>query len=93
MRKTMQLLTICLAACLGWSSLWAAEIPVIDTQTVKTKLDQGATLLLLNSLSDIEFSEGYIPGSVNIPLHDLETTDKLPADKNTLIISYCMGPK
>jgi len=74
-------------------SLAAADFPEIKAPALKAKLDAGEKVFLLNPLSDIEFNQGYIPGSVNIPLHLLGTTDQLPQDKNTLIITYCLGPK
>jgi hypothetical protein len=73
--------------------LAAAEIPVISTQELEAKLDAGESVFLLNPLADIIYNEGYIPGSVNIPAHEIKTTDKLPADKGMLIVSYCLGPK
>ncbi len=33
---------------------------------------------------------GYIDGSVNIPIRDLvKSLDKLPADKNAAVVTYC----
>ena len=72
--------------CLGgWSDLTAQEL--------KAKLDSGQKMLLVNSLSDIEFNEGHIPGSVNIPLHTIMSSKDLPADKDMLIITYCLSQK
>lgn len=71
----------------------AADFPVITAPQLKAKLDAGEKLMLLNPLSDIEFSERHIPGSINIPLHEIMTTNKLPKEKNTLIITYCLGPR
>lgn len=72
---------------------WAAKYTDITAQELKTKLDSGEKILLLNPLSDIEFNEAHIPGSINIPLSQISTTDKLPQDKATSIIPYCLGPK
>ena len=37
-----------------------------------------------------EYTAGHIPGAVNIPLETIpDNLDKLPGDKDTLIISYC----
>ena len=72
---------------------WAGQFPVITSKELKAKLDTGEKILLLNPLSDIEFNEGHIPGSVNIPIQEIATTGKLPQDKDTLIITYCLGPK
>ena len=60
---------------------------------VKSMMDDNKPLFLLNPLSEIEFNEAHIPGSVNIPLHKIMKTDKLPRNKDMLIITYCKGPK
>ena len=56
-------------------------------------IDSGDEIFILNPLSDIEFREMHIPGSVNVPLHTILTTDRLPENKDTPIISYCLGMK
>ncbi len=71
----------------------AADYKVLSATELKNILDSGKKYMLLNPLSDIEFNQGHIPGSVNIPLHSLMNSDKLPRDKGTLIITYCLGVK
>jgi rhodanese-related sulfurtransferase len=40
-----------------------------------------------------KFDNGNIPTAINIPMSKFdEMTDKLPQDKNTLLIFYCEGP-
>jgi len=40
-----------------------------------------------------KFDKGYIPTAINIPGSQFaKMTDKLPKDKNTLLIFYCQGP-
>lgn len=40
-----------------------------------------------------KFVQGHIPTAVNIPDSQFDKmTDKLPQDKNTLLIFYCGGP-
>jgi len=73
---------ICLA---DWSDLTA--------QQLKGLLDSGQKLFLLNPLSDLEFNEGHIPGSVNIPLHTIMRSKELPEDKNYPIVTYCLSQK
>ena len=75
------------------NSAWCGDFPVISAKELEAKMDAGEQMLVLNPLSDIEFNEGNIPGSVNIPLHTIATTNKLPQDKGTLIVTYCLGPK
>jgi rhodanese-related sulfurtransferase len=60
---------------------------------LKRLMDSGQSLFLLNPLSEIEFNEGYIPGSVNIPAEEIHKTKRLPKNKRTLIVTYCWGPK
>jgi len=69
-------------------SIWAADFLGISTSELKSKLDAKEKFLLVNSLSDIEFNLEHIPGSVNIPVGEIQTTDKLPQDKETLIVFY-----
>lgn len=60
---------------------------------LKELIDSGVPVFLLNPLSEIEFNEGHIPGSINIPAEEIMKTPKLPKNKDTLIITYCKGPK
>ncbi len=69
-------------------SLWSADFPDISTSDLKNKLDAKEKFLLVNALSDIEFDLSHIPGSINIPAGEIKTTDKLPKDKETLIVFY-----
>lgn len=40
-----------------------------------------------------KFDKGYIPTAVSIPDSQFaKMTDKLPKDKNSLLIFYCQGP-
>ncbi len=65
----------------------------LSAERLKELMDSGTPIFLLNPLSEIEFNEAHIPGSTNIPLSQIRKTKKLPRDKNTLIVTYCKGPK
>jgi hypothetical protein len=67
---------------------WAADVPEISTEALKGMLDARQSLLLVHSLSDIEFDQAHIPGSINIPVGEMLKTDKLPQDKETLLVFY-----
>ena len=71
----------------------ASDFPRITAGELKGKLDAEEEVFLLNPLSDIEFNEGYIPESINIPLKTIGDTDKLPENKDALIVTYCLGIK
>ncbi len=67
--------------------------PDLTAPQLKSLLDSGQQVFLLNSLSDLEFNQGHIPGSVNIPLHTIMQSPELPAKKDALIVTYCLSRK
>jgi rhodanese-related sulfurtransferase len=90
MRRVSLLLSVSIIAPLLLSSpsIWAADIPDVSASDVKSMLDAKEKFLLVNALSDIEFKLEHIPGSINIPAGEIQTTDKLPQDKGALIVFY-----
>ena len=91
MRKRTSLwayLLILVPLLLFTPSIWAADFPEISTSDLKNKLDAKESFFLLNSETDIEFNAEHIPGAVNIPVGEIQATDKLPQDKETLIAIY-----
>ncbi|PLX49177.1 MAG: hypothetical protein C0613_08625 [Desulfobulbaceae bacterium] len=71
----------------------AGDIPFISTAELKAKMDAGEQLVLADALSPIEHDELSIKGSVSIPASQVAGNANLPADKGTLLIFYCKGPK
>jgi rhodanese-related sulfurtransferase len=71
----------------------AGEIPVISPEELKNGQDSGAKMMLLNPQTPLHFNEGFIPGSLNIPLKRIPESDSLPADRETLIVVYCRSPR
>lgn len=68
----------------------AGGVPDLTAPEVKMMVEeQGA--LLVHVLSRLEFDMQHIPGSINIPITGVATSDLLPADKNHPVIFYCMG--
>jgi hypothetical protein len=72
---------------------FASDFPDYSAQQLKAMMDRGDRIFLLCPLADIVFNEKNIPRSVNIPLKEIMKTTKMPKDKNTQIITYCLGPK
>jgi rhodanese-related sulfurtransferase len=64
----------------------------ITAPELKTMLEE-KKCLLINALSKIEFEIQHIEGSINIPVVDMNSTTKLPADKSTPLVFYCMGTR
>jgi hypothetical protein len=46
---------------------------------------------LVDSRPPIKYNAGHIPTSISIPFPKMKKTDKLPKDKNQLLIFYCEG--
>ena len=64
----------------------------ITAPEVKNMQEKGEAVLI-HVLSELEFEMQHIAGSINIPVNEIKTTDKLPKDKETRLIFYCMGRK
>ncbi len=95
-KKTRQwLATIALLVftCILADHSAAETFPEIKAEQLKERLDAGEALMMLNPLSKIEFDDKHIPGSVNIPLQSILVSDLLPANKEQLIVTYCLGRK
>ena len=48
-------------------------------------------VLVVNALSRIEYRVQHIPGSINIPVDELQSSSDMPADKLQPIAFYCNG--
>ncbi len=90
-RVIIPLLSLLLALTLLPCQAAEKEFEELKAQQVKELLDSGQEMMLLNGVSDIMFNQGFIPGSTNVVLEDIPTSDLMPGDLDTLIVSYCMG--
>ena len=91
---------LALAALLMPTLLFAEDVKMPDgakaiaTEELKAMLDGGQKVVVINSLSALEFTQTKIKGSVNIPYgHLRDGEDKLPTDKEATLVFYCLGPK
>ena len=91
--RWLSILALAIFICLAAGPASSQDFPEITAEQLKAKLDAGENLMLLNPLSDIEFKDKNIPGSINIPLQEIMITETLPRDKNQLIVTYCLGRK
>ncbi|MCP3876247.1 MAG: rhodanese-like domain-containing protein [Desulfobacteraceae bacterium] len=69
---------------------------IVDVKFVQqyVKMPKPANVMIVDSRPKRgKFDKGYIPTAINIPGSKFaKMTDKLPKDKNTLLIFYCQGP-
>jgi len=72
----------------------ADTITEVTTSELQTMLAFSKELMLVNTLSPLEFNDAAIPGSVNLPYEHLrEGRAALPEDLSTPILFYCQGIK
>lgn len=74
------------------SNAAAFKIKEISAPELKNKLE-AEQVTLVNVLSNFEFQMQHIPDSINIPIVEMETTDKLPQNQETVLVFYCMGKR
>ena len=48
-------------------------------------------VIIINTLSKLEYELQHIPGSINIPIDTITGSNLLPLDKNTPLVFYCMA--
>jgi hypothetical protein len=72
--------------------LAAEEFQIITTPQLKQWLASPQKPFLVYTLSQVEFHEKRIPGSVCIPTEEIGRTNALPENKNTPLVFYCQGP-
>lgn len=72
-----------------------AKLPaekIVSTDFVAEMVEKGDAVII-DSRPAVRFYEGAIPGAINIYDADFDKhIDKLPKDKNKLLIFYCAGP-
>jgi hypothetical protein len=74
------------------TGLAAEELQVITTPQLKQWLASGQKPFLVYTLSQVEFYEERIPGSVCIPTEQMQTSRELPQKMDTPMVFYCLGP-
>jgi rhodanese-related sulfurtransferase len=69
------------------------KVKIISTDQLKKLYEEKSDMVLINSLSPIEFAEERITESVNLPYMHIKTGKaKLPDDRNRMLVFYCKGP-
>ena len=98
-------LSLILAMAFGCTATQKAAEPVkadwqfhdiVDTTFVQqyAKMPQPEGVMIIDSRPyKPKYANGHIPAAVSIPHSQFDKlTDKLPQDKNSLLIFYCGGP-
>lgn len=64
----------------------------LDKAGLKNLMLHDKSVALIDARPAVAYKAGYIPGAIVIPAAELEKhVDKLPKDKNTVLVFYCVG--
>lgn len=88
MKKLLLLATTLLLAV----AVRAAEFPDISVNDLKDAIAAKKVTVVDVNGSD-SFKQGHIPGAIDFEANKEKLATLLPADKNSLIVAYCGGPK
>ena len=70
----------------------AQNFKTITVDELKKMLDNKTKMVLVDARTGMEYAQGHIPTSINIPPDKLTTIAALlPKTKNTLLVIYCRG--
>ena len=62
-----------------------------DSWDLKTMLDKGDKVILIDARATNAFAAEYIPGAINIPHRTMSTETTAHLDRDALIVTYCDG--
>ncbi|WP_373481674.1 rhodanese-like domain-containing protein [Acetobacterium sp.] len=63
----------------------------ISPDEAKKRLDANEAIVLLDVRETTEYTNQHIPNSINLPLSQIQTVDKILPDKNATIFVYCLS--
>ncbi|AWW27788.1 rhodanese-like domain-containing protein [Acetobacterium carbinolicum] len=63
----------------------------ISPAEAKKRLDANEPIVLLDVREKNEYAGQHIPNSINLPLGQIQTVDKIVPDKNATIFVYCLS--
>ena len=88
MKKVLALVTmVCLAA-----TAYAGDAPNISIPDLKSAIS-GGKVVVIDANGTKSWREGHIPGAIDFSASQDKLASLLPADKDSLVVAYCGGPK
>lgn len=67
------------------------KIPEVTVEMLKNMMDNNENLLVIDVRTIGEYEKGKIPGSINIPVDQIESIENKSIDKNSRIYVYCLS--
>lgn len=62
-----------------------------DSWDLKTMLDRGDGVILIDARAASAFAAEHIPGAINIPHRTMSTETTAHLDRDALVVTYCDG--
>jgi len=74
------------------NDLYASDEFILSISAPELKYMMNKTkVIVINSMSRIEFDRQHILDSISIPLSDMSISKDLPQDRDIPLVFYCMG--
>jgi len=90
MKKRIVLVLISFIFLFSYAS--AENFKNITADELKEMIDKKKKMVLIDTRTGLEYSQGHIPEAVNIPPEKVGVMGTLlPKNKKTLIVFYCRG--
>lgn len=95
-RKAGVYIIVCLLAAFLASScatgMRRGPVEDLTAEQVKGKIEERHSLVVVDTRSEYEYSQGHLPGAINIPPYKFNILSSLlPHDLRTEIVFYCRG--
>lgn len=62
-----------------------------DSWDIKTMLDRGDNVILIDARAAAAFAAEHIPGAINIPHRTMTSESTAHLDRDALVVTYCDG--
>lgn len=62
-----------------------------DSWDLKTMLDRGGNVILIDARAATAFAAEHIPGAINIPHRTMTSDSTAHLDRDALVVTYCDG--
>ena len=79
-------------AAMAFTGTAAEPYPDVTVADLQAAIKAGP-VVLLDANGTASWKQGHIPGAIDFAAHKADLAKLLPADKATLIVAYCGGPK
>jgi rhodanese-related sulfurtransferase len=87
-----KLLTLFVASLFAVSA-FAGEYPDISIKDLDAAIKSGKVVVIDVNGTKSFTNKGRIPGAIDFQKEGKQLADKLPTDKETLVVAYCGGPR